>query len=48
MESLTPGQQVIKIVSEEMTSLMGAEHARLTWSSSVPTILYAVRPAGLR
>jgi len=38
MESLTPGQQVIKIVSEEMTSLMGSETARLTWSSSVPTI----------
>ena len=38
MESLTPGQQVIKIVSEEMTALMGAEHAQLTWSSSVPTI----------
>jgi len=38
MESLTPGQQVIKIVSEEMTALMGAEQARLTWSSSVPTI----------
>ena len=38
MESLTPGQQVIKIVSEEMTALMGSEMARLTWSSSVPTI----------
>ena len=38
MESLTPGQQVIKIVSEEMTALMGAEQAKLTWSSSVPTI----------
>ncbi|MFH1513093.1 MAG: signal recognition particle protein [Bacillota bacterium] len=38
MESLTPGQQVIKIVSEEMTALMGAEHAKLTWSPSVPTI----------
>lgn len=38
MESLTPGQQVIKIVSEEMTALMGTEQARLTWSSSVPSI----------
>lgn len=38
LESLTPGQQVVKIVAEEMTALMGAEHARLTWSSSVPTI----------
>ncbi len=38
MESLTPGQQVIKIVSEEMTALMGSQQAKLTWSSSVPTI----------
>jgi len=38
LESLSPGQQVIKIVHEEMTNLMGKENARLTWSSSVPTI----------
>jgi len=38
LDSLSPAQQVIKIVNEEMTALMGAEHARLTWSSSVPTI----------
>jgi len=38
LDSLTPGQQVVKIVSEEMTELMGAQNARLTWSSSVPTI----------
>ena len=38
MESLSPAQQVIKIVNEEMTALMGTENARLTWSSSVPTI----------
>ena len=38
LDSLTPGQQVVKIVSEELTALMGAQNARLTWSSSVPTI----------
>ena len=38
LESLTPSQQVMKIVNEEMTALMGTENARLTWSSSVPTI----------
>ena len=38
LESLTPSQQVLKIVNEEMTALMGTENARLTWSSSVPTI----------
>lgn len=29
MESLTPGQQVVKIVNEEMTRLMGQEHSGL-------------------
>lgn len=38
LESLTPGQQVVKIVNEELTALMGGSNARLTWSSSVPTI----------
>lgn len=38
LESLTPGQQVLKIVQEELTALMGGTNARLTWSSSVPTI----------
>jgi len=38
LESLSPAQQVIKIVNEEMTLLMGEQNARLTWSSSVPTI----------
>ena len=38
LSSLTPSQQVIKIVQEEMTELMGATSAKLTWSSSVPTI----------
>jgi len=38
LSSLTPSQQVIKIVNEEMTELMGSTNARLNWSSSVPTI----------
>jgi len=38
LSSLTPSQQVVKIVSEEMTELMGSTNARLTWSPSVPTI----------
>ena len=38
LASLTPSQQVIKIVNEEMTNLMGGTTAKLTWSSSVPTI----------
>ena len=38
LASLTSSQQVIKIVNEEMTNLMGGTTAKLTWSSSVPTI----------
>ncbi len=39
LESLTPAQQVIKIVNEEMTALMGGESARLNISSKIPTII---------
>jgi signal recognition particle subunit SRP54 len=38
LSSLNAGQQVIKIVNEELTKLMGGANAKLTWSSSVPTI----------
>ncbi len=38
LSSLTPEQQVIKIVNEEMTELMGSTQAKLTWSPSTPTI----------
>lgn len=40
MESLTPAQMVIKIVNEELTSLMGGEEKnRLNISSKPPTII---------
>ena len=38
LSSLNAGQQVIKTVNEELTALMGGSNAKLTWSSSVPTI----------
>ncbi len=38
LDSLTPSQQVIKIVNEELTALMGGTNARLTYSPTVPTI----------
>ena len=38
LANLNAGQQVIKIVNEELTALMGGSNAKLTWSSSVPTI----------
>ncbi len=39
MESLTPAQQVIKIVNDEMTSLMGGTNSRINFSSKIPTII---------
>ncbi len=38
LESLTPSQQVIKIVNEELTKLMGGVNAKLTHSPTAPTI----------
>lgn len=42
LNSLTPGQQVIKIVNEELTALMGTTQSKLTFSSSPPTIIMLV------
>lgn len=39
MESLTPGQQVIKIVNEELTKLMGEKEVNLNYSSTPPTVI---------
>ncbi len=36
LESLTPGQQVIKIVHEELISLLGGKNEKLTISSNTP------------
>ena len=38
LSTLNAGQQVIKIVNEELTALMGSTAAKLTWSPQVPTI----------
>ncbi|MBR2286911.1 MAG: signal recognition particle protein [Clostridia bacterium] len=38
LSSLTPSQQVLKIVNEELTETMGSSLAKLTWSPSTPTI----------
>jgi signal recognition particle subunit SRP54 len=42
MESLTPGQHVIKIVNEEMIKLMGEEKSELTFNSTPPTVYMMV------
>ena len=39
LKSLTPGQQVIKIVNEELTALMGSTNAKLAVSSKLPTVI---------
>ncbi len=39
MKSLTPAQQVVKIVHEEMQALMGATGARLQMSPHPPTVI---------
>lgn len=39
LESLTPAQMVIKIVNDELTSLMGTENSGIRFQSHPPTIL---------
>ena len=42
MESLLPGQQIVKIVDEELTRLMGGSQAKLTIASKPPTVIMMV------
>ena len=42
MKSLTPGQQVIKIVNEELTNLMGEKAVKINLSSQPPTVVMLV------
>ena len=42
MESLTPGQQIIKVVRDELTWLMGGAQAKLTVSPKPPTVYMLV------
>ena len=42
MKSLTPGQQVIKIVKDELTQLMGGEQSQIAFSSRPPTVIMMV------
>lgn len=39
LESLTPAQQVIKVVNEQLTELMGGENSRIEFASKPPTVL---------
>src|SRR5699024_6358574 len=42
MESLTPGQQVVKVVQDELTRLMGGEHSKIAVADRPPTIIMMV------
>lgn len=42
LDSLTPAQQVIKIVNDELTALMGGTNAKLTMASRSPTVVMMV------
>lgn len=42
LKSLTPGQQVIKVVKEELTQLMGGEQSKLAQAAKAPTKIMMV------
>ncbi len=42
LESLLPAQQIVKIVNEELTNLMGGTQSKLTISSKPPTVVMMV------
>ncbi|MGD6958701.1 signal recognition particle protein [Rossellomorea aquimaris] len=42
MKSLTPGQQVIKVVQEELTDLMGGEQSQIAVAKRPPTVIMMV------
>src|SRR4030043_709016 len=42
IKSVTPGQQVVKIVHEELEELLGKEHTALRFNSVPPTVIMAV------
>jgi signal recognition particle subunit SRP54 len=42
LKSLTPGQQVIKVVKEELTELMGGEQSKIAVASRPPTVIMMV------
>lgn len=45
LESLTPGQQIVKIVNDELTQLMGGENTRIEFGKRTPAV---VMMAGLQ
>ncbi len=48
LKSLTPGQQVIKIVKDELVELLGGEESRINFTPNPPTIIMLVGLQGSR
>ena len=48
LKSLTPGQQVVKIVKDELVALLGGEESKLNFSPNPPTIIMLVGLQGSR
>src|SRR4051794_2279882 len=46
LESLNPGQQVVKLVDEELTALMGGAGRDLVFASRPPTVILMGGPQG--
>lgn len=48
LTSLTPGQQVIKIVKDELIELLGGVESRINFTPNPPTIIMLVRTSRFR
>ena len=42
LKSLTPGQQIVKIVKDEMTELLGGTQSKISFTPNPPTIIMLV------
>jgi signal recognition particle subunit SRP54 len=42
LKSVSPGQQIVKIVHDELTSLLGEERPKIEWAGSPPTVILVV------
>ena len=48
LKSLTPGQQVVKIVKDELVSLLGGEESKINFTPNPPTVIMLVGLQGSR
>ena len=48
LTALSPAQQVVKIVRDEMVKMLGTHQAKLRMANEPPSVIHDRRPAGLR